>query len=100
MRVVGSDDAGMTVELRVGESIRVELDANYVPATAHPDGFLERTSVTGGYPTGRPMVAVFRAIAAGRADIESSTDYACLHGTPSCMLPQQLWMIHVVVKAS
>ena len=59
---------------------------------------LERTYVSGGYPTGKQMVAVFKAVAAGTADIESSTDYACLHTTPSCALPQQLWSVHVVVK--
>ena len=99
MRVVGRDDSGSTVELKVGESLRVELDANYRPATAHPDGVLDRTSDTGGYPTGQPMVGVFRATAVGQADVESSTDYACLHATPSCALPQQLWTVHIVVKA-
>jgi hypothetical protein len=99
MRVVGTDDAGSTVELRVGDSLRVELGADYRPATARPAGVLERTSATGGYPTGQPMVAVFKAIATGSADVESSTDYACLHATPSCALPQQLWSVHVVVKA-
>jgi len=99
VRVVGRDDSGSTVELKVGESFRVELDANYQPATARPDGVLERTSETGGYPTGQPMIAVFKAIAAGQADVESTTDYACLHATPRCALPQQLWMVHVVVKA-
>jgi hypothetical protein len=99
VRVVGTDDAGSTVELRVGDSLRVELDADYQPATAHPAGVLDRTYQAGGYPTGQPMVAVFKATAAGSADVESSTDYACLHSTPSCALPQQLWSVHVVVKA-
>jgi hypothetical protein len=100
VRVVGTDDSGATVELRVGESIRVELESEYRPATARPSGSLERTYQTGGYPSGQPMVAVFTSKAAGRADIESSTDFACLHATPSCALPQQLWSVHVVVKAS
>jgi hypothetical protein len=100
VRVVGTDDAGSTVEVKVDESLRVELSSDYGPPTARPAGIVERTSVDGGYPTGRPMVAVFRATAPGTADIESTTDYACLHATPRCMLPQQLWSIHVVVRVS
>jgi hypothetical protein len=100
VRVVGTDDAGSTIELKVDESLRVELDSDYAPPTARPAGILSRTSVDGGYPTGRPMVAVFRATAPGTADIGSTTDYACLHATPRCMLPQQLWSVRVVVRVS
>lgn len=98
MRVVTEEDSGKTVELRVGQSLRVELGRDYQQPTAGTDGVLDRTSATGGYPTGKEMIAVFRAVAAGNADVESSTDYACLHATPSCALPQQLWSVHVVVK--
>jgi hypothetical protein len=95
---VGKADSGSTVVLRVGEYLRVELDAAYRQPTSSRRGVMKRTSATGGYPTGRRMVAVFRAVAVGRADVTSSTDYACLHTTPSCALPQQLWIVHVVVK--
>jgi hypothetical protein len=98
VRVVAEGDAGKTFELRVGDSIRVELGRDYEQPSARPGGVLERTSATGGYPTGAEMRATFRAVAAGSADVESSTDYACLHATPSCALPQQLWSVHVVVK--
>lgn len=100
VQVVDGSSSGKTVELRVGEYLRVELEADYQQPTARPGDVLERTSATGGYPTRRSMIATFRAVKAGGADVESSTDYECLHATPSCALPQQTWSIHVVVKAS
>jgi len=96
--VVGKADSGSTVLLRVGEYLRVELDSAYRQPASSRRRVVKRTSATGGYPSGRRMVAVFRAVAPGRADVTSSTDYACLHSTPSCALPQQLWIVHVVVK--
>ena len=82
--------------IAVGDSIDVSLGADYVPPTSSGPA-LERTSSSGGYPTGRPVSATFRATQRGSVDISSSTDYACLHATPSCALPQQLWSVHVTV---
>jgi len=96
-RVVTRSDAGRTVELRVGDSLEVQLPSAFRPAAAHADGVLVRTSSSGGYPTGESMIAVFRADATGRVDVESTTDYQCLHATPSCALPQEQWSVHVVV---
>jgi len=95
-RTLTEADAGTTIVLKVGESVEVSLGAEYTPPSS--DGHaVERTSSSGGYPTGRPLRATFRAVQRGNADISSSTDYACLHATPSCALPQQLWSVHVTV---
>ncbi|KAA9381558.1 hypothetical protein F5972_01600 [Microbispora cellulosiformans] len=34
---------------------------------------------------------------AGSADVRTVTDYACLHTTPRCALPQKLWQVHIDV---
>lgn len=98
VRTVTTEDSGSTIELNVGESLRVELGRDYQQPAARPNGVVSRTSAVGGYPTKEPVAATFRATKPGRADIESTTDYECLHATPSCALPQQVWSVHVVVK--
>jgi len=96
-QVVTTNDSGATVRLRAGDTLEVRLDSDFDPPTASGGDVLVRTSSYGGYPTGHPVDAVFRANAAGQADVSSSTDYACLHTTPSCELPQRQWTVHVVV---
>ena len=59
---------------------------------------MTRLSSTGGYPTGKPLEATFRADGVGGTDITSTTDYACLHAQPMCMIPQREWIVHVVVS--
>jgi len=98
--VVTQADSGSTVRMRTGDSLEVRLDSNYDPPAAQGDDVLRRTSSTGGYPTGRPVDAVFKANAAGDADVSSTTDYSCLHSTPRCGLPQRLWSVHVIVSSS
>jgi hypothetical protein len=95
-RTLTEADAGTTIVLKVGESVEVSLGAEYTPPSSDGPAVM-RTSTSGGYPTGRPVRATFRAVQRGNADISSSTDYACLHVTPSCALPQQLWSVHVTV---
>jgi len=94
---VAEDDSGKTIRLKVGQKLVVRLPSEYRPATAADQQVLVRTSATGGYPTTREMVAVFEARRGGQASVEASTDYACLHATPSCALPQRLWSVTVVV---
>ncbi|TMK50954.1 MAG: hypothetical protein E6G59_09325 [Actinobacteria bacterium] len=77
--------------------MKVSLPSEYVPPTAQGD-VLTRVSSSGGYPTGQRVDATFHAEKSGRTDITSSTDYACLHTTPMCGIPQRLWMVHVVVS--
>jgi len=99
LTIVTESDAGSTFHLRVGDRLEVRLPAEYITPSAHPAGVLTRTSSTGGYPSSQPLVAFFSAGGAGRADVDSTTDAACLHATPQCMIPQRLWSIHVVVTA-
>jgi hypothetical protein len=94
---VTESDSGDTIRLKVGQRLQVRLPAEYRQATATYPSVLVRTSATGGYPSDNEMVAVFEARQDGTTDVESSTDYACLHATPSCALPQRLWSVHVVV---
>jgi hypothetical protein len=90
-------DSGTTVRLKVGETIDVSLPAQYHQPEAQAD-VLVRTAAAGGYPTGEPATATFKAAHAGNTDITSSDDYACLHTTPQCGVPQRLWTVHVIVS--
>jgi hypothetical protein len=90
-------DSGATIKLKVGELVKVSLPSEYDPPTAQ-GVVLTRVSSTGGYPTGQRLEATFRAVNTGRTDITSSSDYACLHTQPMCMIPQRLWTVHVIVS--
>jgi hypothetical protein len=89
-------DAGRTVIVLVGQTLGVSLPAVYRPATAKGSG-LSQLSSSGGFPTGQPFAARYRAVAPGSVDLSSQTDYACLHTTPPCALPIALWAVHVQV---
>lgn len=93
---VTQDDNGTTVVLLVGQTLVVSLDADFRPVTMSGTG-LKQLSASGGYPTGNPLTAVYRAVAPGSADLDTVTDYPCLHTTPPCALPQMLWTVHVSV---
>lgn len=100
--VLTEQSAGTTVRVRVGEQVVVELPADASGGYVAPvsDGAaLERSSTRGGYPSGQPVVAVFAAIGAGAVNLTSTTDYACLHSEPRCLLPQRQWSVRVVVAA-
>ena len=96
-RTLIESDSGATIKLKVGDIVKVSLPSEYDPPTAQGN-VMTRVSSTGGYPTGQRLEATFRADNTGRADITSSTDYACLHTQPMCMIPQRLWIVHVVVS--
>jgi len=96
-RTLVESDSGATIKLKVGDLVRVSLPSEYDPPTAQ-GSVLTRVSSTGGYPTGQRLEATFRAMSTGRTDITSSTDYACLHTQPMCMIPQRLWIVHVIVS--
>ena len=96
-RTLVESDSGATIKLKVGDVVKVSLPSEYDPPNAQGDA-LTRVSSSGGYPTGQRVEATFRADNAGRTDITSSTDYACLHTTPMCGIPQRLWIVHVVVN--
>ncbi len=89
-------DAGRTVTLLVGQTLGVSLPADYRPATADGSA-LSQLSNSGGFPTGLPFTALYRAVAPGSVDLSSQTDDACLHATPPCAVPIALWVVHVRV---
>ena len=95
-RTLVESDSGATIQLKVGQLVKVSLPSEYDTPNAQGD-VLARVSSTGGYPTGKPLEATFRADKVGRTDITSTTDYACLHTQPMCMIPQREWIVHVVV---
>lgn len=89
-------DNQRTVTLFVGQTLGVALGPDFVtPVVSGPA--LARAATSGGYPTGQPLAASYRAVAAGSVDITSRTDYACLHASPPCALPTTLWTLHVNV---
>jgi hypothetical protein len=90
---------GATVRLRVGQVVTVALVSHGlmwdVPKSS--GNGLRRTSVSGGYPNGRPARAVFRAVRRGLSWISSATDAECLHAQPRCELMQRLWRVAVII---
>jgi len=94
---VGKADNRTTVNLRVGDTLVVSLPAEYQPTTVKPTGVLAAVSVTGGYPTGQPLVARYQAISPLQADVSTITDGACIHLPTPCPSPQWPWTVHVVV---
>lgn len=92
-------DDGETFRLTVGQQITVVLTASpmaWVQPTAQGSA-LTRVSASGGYPGTTPAQAVFRAVAPGTAQLTSVTDMQCLHATPPCSVPQEVWTVWVVV---
>lgn len=93
--VTQADDQS-TITLLVGQTLGVSLRADFVPPS-NSGPALEHLRTSGGYPTGQPLAALYRAVAPGTVDLTSRTDYACLHATPPCALPTTLWVVHVKV---
>jgi Cellulose binding domain len=92
-------DSGRTVTLTSGDTLTVALSADYDPIRLSPasPAPLVPVTATGGYPTGSPLTATYRADAAGAVDLRTSTDYDCFHAVPPCARPVRLWTVHVVV---
>jgi hypothetical protein len=91
-------ESGQTVRLHVGDKLKVHLGTSFRRPTATDRTVIHRIHHSGGYPTGERARATFKALAAGRADITSTTDAPCLHATPRCEIAQRRWVVHVVVK--
>jgi len=91
--------SGARVRLRVGQWVAVVLVSGGlawdVPEAS--GSTVRRTSVSGGYPTGLPARAVFRAVRRGLSSLTSVTDAKCLHAQPRCELMQRLWRAAVIV---
>jgi hypothetical protein len=93
---VGRADNQRTVTLTVGQTLGVSLGAEFLTPVVSGTA-LTQLSAAGGYPTGRPLSAQYRAVAPGSADVTTRSDYACLHSTPPCAVPVALWTVHVNV---
>jgi hypothetical protein len=96
---VDESSSQSTVTLVVGQTLGVSLGAEYLPPTAG-GAALTQLSASGGYPTGQPLAALYRAAAPGSTDVTTRSDYACLHTTPPCAVPIRLWTVHVTVIAA
>jgi hypothetical protein len=91
--------SGITVTVAVGQTTAVDLPASYVPITVTGPA-VTAVSSSGGFPTGQPLAAIFRAVAPGSLDLRAMTDYPCLHAVPRCTVPQRQWIVHVIVVPS
>ena len=94
-------DDGATISIHVGDTVEVALQQRAgfepwsKPSSTNPTVLVPQ-------PNARPAagagvtVAVFRAVAAGSAGIESTSRVQCTPGTP-CPASAWLWRVHVVV---
>ena len=97
-RVTEGDD-GRTLEIPVGRRLMVELGRDYLPLHVSGNAAVTLVRTTGGFPTGRSLVALLAAAGPGTATLSSSTDFPCRHDSPPCVLPQQEWRLSVNVLA-
>jgi len=88
-----------TVTLRVGQTLAVALGPYFVPPTLSSTGVVVQRDVTGGYPTGQPLLARYLATAAGQTDVSSFTDDPCNHLPMPCPSPSIRWTVHIVVTS-
>jgi hypothetical protein len=91
-------DNQRTLTVLVGQTIHVDLRSDFRPPTVSGPA-LSHVHTSGGYPTGLPMSAVYRAVAFGSVDVTTQTDHACHHQTPPCGAPILLWVVHINVVA-
>lgn len=96
-------DNGVTVWLRVGQSVTVTLTSDgmfsWYPPTA-TSAAMRRDRAGGGYPAMTAAWAVFTAVQPGVATLRTSDDTACLHTTPRCLPPVESWQVTVEVRAA
>jgi hypothetical protein len=98
--VLDEQSSGHSVHLRIGQSIEVRLPGGSAGGYAQPSAssnVVRRVLTAGGYPTALPVRTRFDAIRPGTAEVTSTTDYACIHTSPACLLPQRDWTVHVTV---
>jgi cellulose binding protein with CBM2 domain len=93
-------DTRTAVTLVLGQTLGVSLPSSYLPLTSTSPA-LTLVSSSGGYPTGQPLTAQFRAVGTGSLDLSTVSDDPCFHTTPPCARPVLQWTVHVdVVPAS
>jgi len=93
-------NTGAVVYLHTGQQVTVVLAPGFeqwhLPAASGTA--VRLVSASGGFPGKQPARAVFLAVAPGTALLSSTSDAACLHAHPRCMIPQQLWRATVIVS--
>lgn len=91
-------DAGRTVNVSRGQHVEVRLDqGTYDPPDTSNKAVVNRRSSTGGYPSSEPAQGTFDAVGRGRATVSATTDAACLHTQPRCLIAQRTWSVTLVV---
>ncbi len=95
---VTDGDSGTTVRLAAGQRLRVRLtNGTYDPPESSADRVVVRRSSSGGYPSDQPVDATFEAVGKGSADVTATSDAACFHTEPRCMMASREWRVTVVV---
>ncbi len=89
-------DSQTTITMLVGQTLGVSLPAAYRPITASGSA-LTAVSTSGGYPTGQPLAALYRAVSVGVVNLSTQTDDPCFYATPPCARPVRLWTVRVNV---
>jgi hypothetical protein len=86
------------ISVLIGRTIRVDLPSYFHQPTVSGPA-LSPVQVSGGYPTGLPMTAVYRVAAFDQVDLTTHTDDPCHYQTPPCGAPIQVWTVHIYVVA-
>lgn len=93
------NDNGRTVRLTRGQRLRVRLsNGTWDPPSSSAQGVVVRRTSSGGYPSDQTVDAVFEAVGTGRAQVSATSDAACFHTQPRCMMPVRSWVVHVIVS--
>jgi hypothetical protein len=95
--VVSDDATGTRVYLHVGQRLEVHLTQGTYDPPVSTTSVLVRRSSTGGYPTTEPVLANFEAVGRGTSDVTATSDAACFHTQPRCLMPTRVWVVHVTV---
>ncbi|MGN6607853.1 MAG: hypothetical protein ACTHMS_12700 [Jatrophihabitans sp.] len=85
------------VRLHVGERRALAVPSGTWDAMTTGNSHVVRVDQRGGYPGTEPLAVTLTALAAGRTTLTTTSDAACLHASPRCLLPQRVWSVVVVV---
>lgn len=97
--LLGDGDDGRTVNLARGQRVEVRLEqGTYDPPDTSNRAVVDRRSRNGGYPSSDPAQGSFEAVGSGRATVSATTDAACLHAQPRCLIAQRTWSVTLVVS--
>jgi hypothetical protein len=102
-KLLTTADNGTTVTIAIGQQLTVDLAPGPGAFAWDPPRLtgssLQLISVAGGYPSRDAMRAIFLAATPGPTLVSSTSDTACLHARPRCMLAQRIWTAQVIVRS-